>query len=604
MSVNAKKALVLKNRTNYFDRDKDKVRVRVSSPKSYQSVQSKIEGYETRIYWQYKYCESVGGQTFFYTLTYNDKNIPKMYGKNCFDYEDLRDLLRGGFQKQLLRKYGTKFKYFIGAELGDGKGKRGLHNNPHYHILFFLEPDSSDNAFPYQKISPVDFRHLVRLYWQGFDQDDELYQGFRDFRLARKGVAKEGLNCGLVYDFGACMYCAKYVTKDVSLVEHEEEVKKILHMKYKNEYRFKEETYRGFTKSVIYSLYNVPLNAKKTEWLYDDLQLFGQLVPEELERASKVFGSALKIVSDFQPFVVAFCNKYGMWQRFYEYLDTVIEPLIKEGINEWRNRYSNKCRISKGVGEYALKSIVDEMNPTIQVPSKDGFKNRPIGLYYYRKLFCNVMKDERTGNNLYYLNDKGIRYKSMHLQERVEKMVSKCSNYFDLLLQNPSLYDDMYKSDVNTDVTFSFDGFVRQYNVLLSNYSLYDVLNRYAVYKLVYEDRFFSYQVSRSGDVSVFPRIDVRRDYEYFLLPSQYFCTRNDLLLDVFLENTPENYLPYSQHEYFLPFMCLFSVLDLCSDYFFIKGDDKKQRDAEERARVKKFFVKRKLNEYFSTLIK
>ncbi len=63
----------------------------------------------------------------------------------------------------LLRKYGTTFKYFVGAQLGDGKGERGFHNNPHYHVLFFLE-NANNDKFPYKKIDPKDFRHLVRMY--------------------------------------------------------------------------------------------------------------------------------------------------------------------------------------------------------------------------------------------------------------------------------------------------------------------------------------------------------------------------------------------------------------------------------------------------------
>lgn len=586
MEVNSKKSLVLRNPTCYFDRDKDKVRVRVSSPAAYQSRVSKIEGYETRLYWQFKYCQEHDGQTFFYTLTYNDKNIPNHYGVNCFDYEDLRDLLVNGFNKTLLRKYGTKFKYFIGAELGDGKGKRGFHNNPHYHILFFLEPDSSDSAFPYQKISPIEFRHLLRLYWQGFDQDDV----FVSFKDARYGIVAEGLNCGLVTDFRACMYCAKYVCKDVKLVEKEPDIKKVLTMRYKNDLRYKDSTYRGF-----FDKYKAEHNYR------DDVKTLKFLVPDavkhfEEQNNCKLSKDNLDIL---QPFVVALCKKYGLWHRFYEYLDSLIEPLVKKGIDEWRNRFSNKCRISQGVGLYALDYIDDYLHPSIQVPGKKGMKYRPIGLYYYRKLYCNVLKDEK-GSNLYYLNEKGIEYKSANLQNRVEKMISKVSNYFDVLLQSPDLYNEMRSSDVNTDVMFSYDGFVRGYNKVLDKFNLYDVLNRYAVYKLVYQDRFFPLEVYRGDDVSVFPRIDVRNDYEYFLLPSQYFLTRNDLLLVDFLESTPENYLPYSQHPYFLPFIGLFSVLDLCADYFYIKADDKKQREAEERASIKRFHDKRKLKEFYS----
>lgn len=589
MNVNPKKSLVLKNRTNYFIPDKDRIKVRVSSPLTYQSRQSKIEGYETRLYWQYRYCLDRKGQTFYYTLTYNDKSIPHHYGMNCFDYEDLRDLLTGGFRKQLLRKYGTTFKYFVGAELGDGKGERGLHNNPHYHILFFLEP-VKDCCFPYVQISPEQFRHLVRFYWQGFDQDD----CFVSYRDARYGIAKEGDNCGLVTDFRACMYCAKYVCKDVALQQNESEVIKQLTNKLRAEYRYKEETYQGFW---------FDYKSKKPYKNTDDVRIFRRYIPDIVSNYQNRVGHELisMIGEYYQPFVVGYCNKFGLWHRFYEYLDSVLEVKIKEGVNEWRNRYCNKCRISQGVGKSALDTIVDKYNPLIRVPSKDGFKDRPIGMYYYRQLFCNVVKDSVSGCNLYLLNEDGIKYKLNKLQERIDKKVSQSYDYLKLLAGSPLLFDKMRSSDVNTVVTMNHKRFNQLGSYLIDKYGYDDILKRYAEFKLVYEDRFFSYQIPRSGDDSIFPSIDVRKDYERFLTPSFYSVPRNDIGVESFLEDIPKNYLPYSQHKYFLPFIGLFGVLDLCTDYFFVQGDNKKQADAEERANVKRFHDKIKLKAFYSS---
>lgn len=330
-------------------------------------------------------------------MTYNDKACPCYLGRNCFDYEDLRDLFTGGFRKQLLRKYGCTFKYFVGAELGDGKGKRGLFNNPHYHILFFVV-SACDDRFPYVQISPEDFRHLVRLYWQGFDED---LVGWHSYKSAKYGIAREGDNCGLVTDFRACVYCAKYCVKDVGLRNFEAEVSKVL--------RF---------------------------------NLSSQYSGDELE---------LK---------------------------------VKEGLNYYRNRYTNKVRISHGVGDYALDFISDKFEPRIQIPYKSGFKNRPIGMYYYRKLFTDVYKDE-SGSNIRVLNELGIQYKLHKLPKRLDDLVSKTSGYLALL--NRDLFDKMVSSDVNTDVTFSFDDFVRMFCQEHSE----KILSRYAEYKLVYKERYF-----------------------------------------------------------------------------------------------------------------
>lgn len=276
MTVNVKKPIRIKNNTKYFNPCTSKSRVTFSSPDSYQQRRIKIEGYETRLYWQFRYCEEHDGQTFFYTLTYNDEHLPKMYGLNCFDYEDLRDLLTGGFRKQLLRKYGTTFKYFIGAELGDGKGTRGMHNNPHYHILFFLE-DAKNERFPYVKITPDEFRHLVRLYWQGFDEDTD---GMQDYRTAKYGIAREGENVGKVTDFRAVSYCAKYVCKDAYLKRGESIVEKKVRFLTKKSYKRSMKSFEDFFDEWIVPNYNIPLNPKCTEWAYDNEELVKRFIHE------------------------------------------------------------------------------------------------------------------------------------------------------------------------------------------------------------------------------------------------------------------------------------------------------------------------------------
>lgn len=597
MIVNAKKSIKLRNRTNYFVPDKDKVQVRVSSPHSYQSRQIKIEGYEDRLYWQFRYCDEHNGQTFFYTLTYNDKAMPKHYGMSCFDYEDLRDLLTGGFRKQLLRKYGTKFKYFIGAELGDGKGKRGMHNNPHYHILFFLE-DAQNDKFQYRQITPEDFRHLVRLYWQGFDEDTD---GYRDYNEAKYGIAKEGENCGKVTDFRACSYVAKYVCKDVKLVKNESKVEKSERFKIRKEYRYLEEVYKAFFHDEIVPRYNTPMNAKKTKWCFSDVELIKELDKDADKWHREVFGTPLQTMEteQYMPYVTSICENFGLWPCFEAYVDKYIEPLVQDKINEWRNRYSNKCRISQGVGDYAMEHIQDKLNPSIQVPNKKGFKNRPITMYYYRKMYCDVVKDPQ-GNNLYVLNDLGIQYKVAHLPRQMKKMISKCKDYIPLLLDNEELFNEMKDSDVNTEVWMSHSEFSRKMRFLLKEDNIQNILKRYAEYKLVYEDRFFSYPLLGENRTDDFPPISVIDDYKRFLVPSFYSVSRNDLRLAAFLEDIPENYLAYSQHPYFCRYLGIFAVLDMCSDYFFVQGDDKAQKEAEEIAATKRFHNQQRLKEFYS----
>lgn len=595
MFANAKRSLVLKNRTCYFNPDTSRVKVCVSSPYSYQYREVKIESFEARLYWQFKYCEEHLGQTFFYTLTYNDSAIPKPYGFNCFDYEDLRDLLTGGFRKQLLRKFGTKFKYFVGAELGDGKGKRGMANNPHYHILFFLE-DAQDKRYPYKVIEPNVFRHLVKLYWQGFDENAT---GFQDYRSAKYGIAREGDNCGKVKDFRAIAYVAKYVCKDIGLKRKELNVESFIRVQSESQYKYSESSYYDYFRSRIFELFNIPRNPERSEWTFSEVELVKRLLPDKVLRS---LGGIKYCVTPYWSYVSMIIRQYDLWEDYAKFVDSYVQSKIDEALKEYRNRYCNKVRVSHGIGDYALPTF-DKNNPLVKVPSNYGEKARPIGLYYYRKLFCDTVKDSRTGNNMYILNSDGMRFKANRLKSQVHKLADKTKGYFDAVVGNSDLFLKMRQSDVNVDVHLDYEGFLLEMDFLTKDISLYELFKRYAEYKLVYENRFFSLSCSGDSDAYDFPPIVVDRDYLRFLVPSFLSVSRNDLMLDCFLENTPENYLPYYSHPYFLRYIGVFAVFDLFSDYFFIQTDNKKEQDAKRIAETKRFHSKRNLTQYYLQFI-
>lgn len=606
LQVNPKKPITLRNRTNYFDPSRTRVKNTFSSPSSYQNRQMKIEGYETRLYWQFRYCEENDGQVFFYTLTYNDNNLPNHYGVNCFDYNDLTDLVfEGAFRKQLLRQYGTKMKYFVGAELGDGKGSRGMHNNPHYHVLFFLE-NANNDRFPYVKISPEDFRHLVREMWQGFDQDTD---GMHDYRDAKKGIAREGENCGKVTDYRACMYCAKYVCKDVKLVMAEDKVRKYSKMKHRKALCNPEKENMTMANAMCRKFFHEVL-MKKWRTLTGDYKL---LMDDNLKswKPSQVitylcpdlgFATFLADLDEkcfrWYDTVQAIVKSLHCWSVYTDFRRVYMEDLVRQDVNTWRNFYTNKVRCSQGIGSYALK-FIDPMNPTVQVASKKGFKNRPLPMYYYRKLYMKVVKDPK-GQNLYILNDLGKEYKLYRLSKQIDKLKDKASNYAQLCL-NKDFYEKVRKSDCNTTNFMSFSGFLKKWNYLLNDneITLEKVFERYAEYKLVYENRFFQYQYNGSSNIGDMPALCLVADYARFLVPSYYTADYNSGCLYKFIENPTEGWLPYSQHPYFLRYIGFFAVLDSVADYLFVQTDDKNQKDAEERANTRRFHKQRELKEYY-----
>lgn len=626
--TNKKKSIKLLNPTKHFDAEVCRTYNTISSPHSYQSRNIKIEGYETRLYWQYRYCEEHDGQTFFYTLTYNDKNMPWFYGMRCFDYEDLVGLLTGGFRKMLLRKYGTSFKYFVGAELGDGKGVRGMANNPHYHVLFFLE-SANNPRYPYQKISPEDFRHLVRMYWQGFDEDeDKKNHTFHDYRDAKKGIAREGENLGLVTDFRACTYCAKYVTKDVKLKRRECFVENQLNRDV-YDLRYDDGNYlKGFYEDVIKPKFfgdeTIPRYHSKADGLFDcdsesvssgmtDYDIFLTLTP--LEKSSFYLKHRIAEKGDiricaepvitslksYETFVPDIIDRYNLRDEYSLYVHEHIEDEVHERFNEYRNRYSNKCRISHGVGDYALLFINDKLNPTTQVPDKNGFKNRPLSQYYYRKLFTDLHIDE-DGSPRRIINEDGIRYKMNKLPEQIARLARRAEGYLNLVKDDSSLYRKMEFSDVNEQVFAPYSEFFEELDYLLNENNITNITQRYAEYKLIYEHRYFAVPCGRSFPDFDFPPINVNNDYLRFI--SSIGIGRNDYRTTSFFEDATQNYVSYDSHSYFLRYLGVFRVLDLCSDYFFVQNDDKKQREAEEISAVKRFHDKQRLNDFYGKFIR
>lgn len=582
--VHFKKRLSVKNKTHYFDPSSTRVKNEVVSPKTYFARASKIEGYENRLYWEYKYCQDHYGQVFYYTLTYNDRSIPQYMGKNCFDYNDLRELLNGAFVKRLKRDYGTRLKYFVGAELGDGKGSRGLHNNPHYHVLFFLTPlQDKDGNFlldSYSKISPREFRHLVYMYWQGFDQTDGKYY---DYRLAKKGIAKEGDNLGLVNSFRACVYCAKYVCKDISLVKHEDEIRKQLRLKYiKNVFR-EAASYEGFWFDYIVPKYNIPISVSTDSiklYKWTDRELYYRIKPAEW---------SFKVDDLVVDYSFSLVQALNLQSKFYQYCEEILEDKISDAIAEYRNRYCNKCRISHGVGDYALDFIDDKLNPSIQIPSKEGFKNRPIGLYYYRKLFTDVKKD-KMGNPSYVLNQAGINYKANKIFDSIIKL---SHDTFHLVTKlNEDIFNDMRSSSINTNCFLYWNDIKN----VLQNESSKEFLRRacrsYAEFKLVYQNRFFKIQPVG------YPVIDIINDYKRFISPVHECVDYRVEPVSTFLEKSAEGYLAYDSHPYFHEDCWLYPLFDLVSDYTFIQEDDKKQETAEQIAATRRFHSKFKVDKF------
>lgn len=571
--------LTIRNKSNYFVPDKDKTEITVLNPKSHRFRISKQYGYYQRLFYEFEYCNSCNGQVFFYTLTYSDRNVPFYEGQPCFDYNDLRSFVNGAFKKYITRYYHCQLKYFISAELGEGAGSRGYENNPHYHCLFFLTPIPGKES-SYIKIKPTEFCHWVKYYWQGFDES----VSWTDYREAKYGIAYPGENLGLVSDFRAVSYVVKYVTKDVGLVRREGFLKKVIFERYLQQVYDSEEYRLEFLHKVLLPKYSV----------FDYVDL-----PDPEAPCKNLSDIVSKYVEGFEEVEVTeedflrsfnfFLDTLSFELDYNDFCISVAEEFTRIELNNYRNRFCNKCRVSQGVGEYAL-NFIDKRDPLVRVPTKNGIEYKKICLYYYRKLYCYTVKDP-YGIPLYVLNKDGIDFKVSRLPFNHNFLVNKVKSY--RIMLDRTLFQDLQKEG-SIPGFWSFDEFLELLNIDFN-------IDLYADYKLVYEGRYYSLIKSSEGFEYSQPSLDVVGDYRRFLSPSFY---ETDYLRNgatVFLQDDNKTLLPYCSHPVFCQLVSFFSMLDNLSVYFAQNKDNRQREIYEENKRIKKLFDKLRVKQYYSS---
>ena len=142
-----------------------------------------------RSFYEWQHIKSLGGCGFFYTLTYNDDNLPHYNGIPCFSYEDIQLFIKR-LRENLERKYNIHLhSYLVSSENGE------LYQRPHYHVNFYLD----------KQLMPWSFFNLVDNAWQ-------------------KGFVYAGSDGGLIKSPSALLYVTKYITKDSSFASRDKEL--------------------------------------------------------------------------------------------------------------------------------------------------------------------------------------------------------------------------------------------------------------------------------------------------------------------------------------------------------------------------------------------
>ncbi|QCS36082.1 hypothetical protein [Capybara microvirus Cap1_SP_119] len=386
---------------------------------------SSVYSYSVRNYYEYKSVIDSGGQCFFYTLTHNDSSIVRLYGRSFPNYEGLRNLVNGAFKKRIEKLTNCRFTYFAVTEFGEGKGYRGLDNNPHYHILFYLHPCTEKGS--YVPISSNDFCELVRYYWQGdkYHYKDSLH--ILEPKDYIYGIASpSNINNGEVTNFSAIRYCCKYITKD--------------------------SYYQVFRKNLLKDIY---YSIVKQLTLCDDIDI--QTDPNYVTSRLISFCGSLNTAFDFinEQQKKIYCSLYS---------------------------YIHLVHCSKKLGSLGLEYIdYDNNSLTIPFPdSKGSLRQCSLPLYYYRKVCYDITKNYR-GNVHYYLNDYGIKCKSNLFPKDLKKQFDICkstiSSYFD-----DDLLTDYNNLHINSSFTYQDIKDLYHNDELLNAYVLFNFVYRERFY--------------------------------------------------------------------------------------------------------------------------
>lgn len=146
----------------------------------------------TRLYYEWQNTLKPNGKSFYYTLTYNEQNVPWQYGFRVFSKRDIQLFLKR--LRKNLCNYGYKehIKYFVVSEYGHKNTQR-----PHYHIIVFV----------YQDVPNYIFYRSIRRAWCK-----------KNSYKKSIGFIEPGKYGSVVNSVKALKYLCKYLQKDKGFI--------------------------------------------------------------------------------------------------------------------------------------------------------------------------------------------------------------------------------------------------------------------------------------------------------------------------------------------------------------------------------------------------
>lgn len=543
------------NKTHYFSIN-SKVYNKFPDTTSFNYERDIRNGYFQRLYFEHLYTKSVGGIAFFHTLTYNDNSIPSYRGRPCWSYRDIRYVTDGKLVYWLKKNYGARLRYFIACESGEGKGKRGLGNNPHYHLISFIQPfegKSCDTSFKCP--TAAEFNKKIKDLWQG--------EGITLYKDTLYGICKEGKNEGVIDDTnGAFSYVGKYVIKDAVDTSNIEFFK----AEYRKEVEsigITEEVYRDFIDEHYDCILDgVNVSDFDEHCPIDTYHFFHNSHPD----------------TNVLDYLTQFCGIAGVVLRHNLenwFRNVYCEMYVKVKLSEYMSNWSGKVRCSKSLGEYGLNFIEDEsFNPkfTMQL-GKKGYKVQRPCLYYIRKKYYYVYLCSVTGHPLYRLNQLGFDLKRNNLFSLINSVQEHIVDNIHRYYASPGSFKNIDKYTL--DIITQRDDYT-------------DILRRFAVYSVVYQYRYYNNENEHCLTPACVST-DYEWDYIHFLV--------NEFSVDDFQTDTvydvihnKGNLISFSSHPAFKPYRACFERLEHLNDVVDkYVSDQKKYQYGLKAEYVKKF---------------
>lgn len=299
----------------------DKAFVRVADKNSIVSQFTRQSEWSFRIYAQMLHRSDMGYAVYFFTLTYNDKFLPRFSFKNyscpCFDREHIRRFVRG-VQMDLLKKYKiTDYDYIICCEFGKSATFR-----PHLHGCFMI-PNT---------ISAQDVHDLIKKHWSvltgrhtksglpireslGWVLPAKCYGGMDSKGHYHKPILVDPKNLD-----SAAIYVSKYCTKQLDFFNNKDVVKV---KKLVEKYGTLAEK-RNFSRSCPFIKVSQHFGECIKEWI------FGQNLPKSgvIQVSSNSFENLLKGI--WTPL----CRKSTTKIPFY-----IVRKLMYDKVEEQVERY-------------------------------------------------------------------------------------------------------------------------------------------------------------------------------------------------------------------------------------------------------------------------